>query len=222
MSFLDDLFGGSNSATAQAAAQNTGLINNYATQGNQILASGLPQATQPLTSSIGNLSDLQAKYGAGSSLYLNALGVNGPQAAQQAQQSFTTSPGYQQGITSGLDAINRSRALSGQLGSGGTDLSAMTYAQNNQNQQYNQWLSGLSGLVSPEMTAAGGQATTSGALSNVYQGNTANQIGLLTGQTQGLIGQNNMVAQANQQGSQNLLNLGQNALKFAGSALPFL
>jgi hypothetical protein len=222
MSFLDDLFGGSNSATAQAAAQNTNLINNYATQGNQILASGLPQATQPLTSSIGNLSDLQSKYGAGTNLYLNAMGVNGPQAQAAAQQNFSMGPGAQQQENYGLDAINRSRALSGQLGSGGTDLSALGYAQNNYNQQYGGWLSGLQGLVSPEMTAAGGQATTSGALSNVYQGNTANQIGLLTGQTQGLIGQNNMVAQANQQGSQNLLNLGQNALKFAGSALPFL
>jgi hypothetical protein len=215
MSFLDDLFGGG--AAEDAAAKNTQLINQYANTGNQILTAGLPQATQPYTTAIGNLSDLQAKYGAGTSTYLDALGVNGPAAQAKAQQSFTTSPGYQQGITSGLDAINRSRALSGQLGSGGTDLSAMTYAQNNQNQQYNQWLSNLGGLVSPEMTAASGQLSGAGGLSGAYQTNTANQIGLLTGQTQGLIGQNNMVAQAQAQGSQNLLNLGMNALKFAAT-----
>ena len=217
MSFLDDIFGGPNSSTAQAAAQNTGLINQYYGQGTQMLAAGLPQAVAPFTTATGNLSNLQAKYGAGTSTYLDALGVNGPEAQQKAYANFQTSPGYQQGITTGLDAINRARALSGQLRTGGTDLSALNYAQNNQNQQFNTWMGELGGLVSPEMTAAGGQASLASPLSNVYQTNTANQIGLLTGQTQGLIGQNNMVAQANQQGSSNLLNLGMNALKFAAT-----
>jgi hypothetical protein len=221
MGFLDNLFGGSDNASEVAANQNKALANQYYSQGSGILASGLPQATAPYTAATGNLSDLQAKYGAGSSLYLDALGVNGPEAQQKAYQSFQTSPGYQQGITTGLDAINRAQALSGQLGSGGTDLSALNYAQNNQNQQYNQWLSNLSGLVSPEMQAAGGQAGLAGGLSNVYQGNTANQIGLLTGQTQSLMGANNQIAQAEEAGSNNLLNLGQNVAKLATTALAF-
>lgn len=215
MGFLDNLFGGG--ASEDAANQNKQLINSYYTQGNQILSAGLPQATQPFQQATGNLSDLQAKYGAGSKMYLDALGVNGPQAQQAAYSNFQAGPGYQAGITQGLDAINRARALSGQGSSGGTDLSAMNYAQNAQNQQYNNWLSNLSGLVSPEMTAAQGQGQLASGLSNVYQGNTANQIGLLTGQTQGLTQANNQIAQAETQGSQNLLNLGMNALKFAAT-----
>ena len=216
-SFFDNIFGGSDSATSEAAAKNTGLINQYYGQGNQILQQGLPQAVQPFTTATGNLSDLQAKYGAGTSTYLDALGVNGPDAQQKAYANFQTSPGYQQGITTGLDAINRARALSGQLRTGGTDLSALNYAQNNQNQQYNTWMSQLGGLISPEMAAASGQANLASPLSNVYQNNTANQIGLLTGQTQGLIGQNNLVAQADTNASNNILNLGMNALKFAAT-----
>jgi len=217
MGFLDTLFGGG--AEKEAAAKNTGLINQYYGQGNQILSAGLPQATQPYQTAIGDLSGLQSKYGAGTSTYLDALGVNGPAAQQRAYANFQTGPGYQAGITQGLDAINRAHALSGNLNSGNTDLDAMTYAQNAQNQQYNNWLSNLSGLVSPEMAAASGQAGLAGGLSNVYQGNTANQIGLLTGQTQGLVGQNNLVAQGEEQGAGNLLGLAKGVMGLGASFL---
>ena len=55
-------------------------------------------------------SNLQGKCGAGTSLYLDALGVNGADKAQAAQSSFTNNPGNDAAIKAGLDTLNRRRA----------------------------------------------------------------------------------------------------------------
>ena len=102
-------------------------------------------SARPVTS----IATCKGKYGAGTSLYLDALGVNGADKAQAAQSSFTNNPGNDAAIKAGLDTLNRRRAAAGMLDSGNADLDALTFGQNLQNQQYNGWLDRLGGLVSP-------------------------------------------------------------------------
>lgn len=210
-SFLSTLFGGG--AEKEAAEKNRAALATYQTQGLGALDSGLTSSKGYLDNAGSIYSGLQDKYGAGTKLYLDALGVNGPDAAKAAQSSFTTSPGYDAGIDAGLSAINRRRAGAGMLDSGNADLDAMTFAQNAQNQQYNTWLSNLGGLVSPEMSAASGYAGSQGGLADLYQNDASNRIGLYGNVASGNIAANNLQAQGESQGAKNLLG---GALSLAG------
>ena len=210
-SFLSTLFGGG--AEKEAADRNRAALAQYQTQGLGALDSGLTSSKGYLDNAGSIYSGLQDKYGAGTKLYLDALGVNGPDAAKAAQSSFTTSPGYDAGIDAGLSAINRRRAGAGMLDSGNADLDAMTFAQNAQNQQYNTWLSNLGGLVSPEMSAASGYAGSQGGLADLYQNDATNRIGLYGNVASGNIAANNTQAAGESQGARNLLG---GALSLAG------
>lgn len=214
MSFLDDLFGGG--AEKAAADKNRVLLSDYLTKGTSALDTGLASSTGYLNSAGTTLSDLQKKYGAGTSLYLDALGVNGADAAKTAQQSFTNGPGYEQGIDAGLAAINRRRAAGGMLDSGNADLDALNFAQNNQNQQFGSWLDRLGGLVSPETQAATGVANNDTNLANLSQTDATNRIGLYGNYASGNIGANNMQAAGEAAGAKNLLG---GALSLAGLGL---
>lgn len=202
-SFLGTLFGGA--AEKEAAEKNRAALGTYQTQGLGALDSGLASSKGYLDSAGGIYSGLQDKYGKGTGLYLDALGVNGSDAAQAAQQNFTTGPGYQAGIDAGIDVLNRRRASGGMLDSGNADIDAITFGQNQQNQQYNGWLDRLGGLVSPEMTAASGAAGNQTNLANLYQGDATNRIGLYGNVASGNIGANNMQAAGEAAGAKNLL-----------------
>lgn len=202
-SFLDGLFGGGNER--EAAEKNRAELAGYLTKGLGYLDSGLANSKGALDNAGGIYSGLQNKYGAGTSLYLDALGVNGADKAGAAQQSFTTAPGYQAGIDAGIDVLNRRRASGGMLDSGNADLDALTYGQNQQNQQYNGWLDRLGGLVSPEMAAGAGAAGNQTNLANLYQGDATNRIGLQGNVTSGNIGANNYQAAGASAGGKNLL-----------------
>jgi hypothetical protein len=210
-SFLSTLFGGG--AEKEAAEKNRAALGTYQTQGLGALDSGLASSKGYLDNAGSIYSGLQDKYGAGTKLYLDALGVNGPDAAKDAQSSFTTSPGYDAGIDAGMSAINRRRAGAGMLDSGNADQDAMTFAQNAQNQQYNNWLSNLGGLINPEVASASGTAGNMTNLSNLYQNDASNRIGLYGNVASGNIGANNLQAQGASQGARNLLG---GALSLAG------
>lgn len=210
-SFLSTLFGGG--AEKEAAEKNRAALGTYQTQGLGALDSGLASSKGYLDNAGSIYSGLQDKYGAGTKLYLDALGVNGPDAAKAAQSSFTTSPGYDAGIDAGMSAINRRRAGAGMLDSGNADQDAMTFAQNAQNQQYNNWLSNLGGLINPEVASASGTAGNMTNLSNLYQNDASNRIGLYGNVASGNIGANNLQAQGASQGARNLLG---GALSLAG------
>jgi len=210
-SFLSTLFGGG--AEKEAAEKNRAALATYQTQGLGALDSGLASSKGYLDNAGSIYSGLQDKYGAGTKLYLDALGVNGPDAAKDAQSSFTTSPGYEAGIDAGLSAINRRRAGAGMLDSGNADQDAMTFAQNAQNQQYNDWLSNLGGLINPEVASASGTAGNMTNLSNLYQNDASNRIGLYGNVASGNIAANNLQAQGASQGARNLLG---GALSLAG------
>lgn len=202
-SFFDTLFGGG--AEREAADKNRALYSDYLAKGNSALDSGMTNSLGALGKAGDIYGGLQSKYGAGTGLYLDALGVNGADKAQAAQSSFTTSPGYQAGIDAGIDVLNRRRASGGMLDSGNADLDALTYGQNLQNQQYSGWLDRLGGLVSPEMTAASGAAGNQTNIANLYQNDATNRIGLQGNYTSGVTGANNYEAAGASAGAKNLL-----------------
>jgi len=201
--FFDTLFGGG--AEREAADKNRALYSDYLAKGNSALDSGMTNSLGALGKAGDIYGGLQSKYGAGTGLYLDALGVNGADKAKAAQSSFTTSPGYQAGIDAGIDVLNRRRASGGMLDSGNADLDALTYGQNLQNQQYNGWLDRLGGLVSPELTAASGAAGNQTNIANLYQNDATNRIGLQGNYTSGVTGANNYEAAGASAGAKNLL-----------------
>lgn len=208
--FLSTLFSGG--AEREAADRNRAALGQYQTQGLGYLDSGLNRSSGYLNQAVGaydQLNNLAGQYRQGSNLYLNALGVNGADAARTAQESFTTSPGYQAGIDAGIDVLNRRRAAGGMLSSGNADVDALTYGQNQQNQQYNSWLDRLSGInnnaLSATGTTAAGQAGGYTNLSNLYQTDAQNRVNLAGNVTSGNISANNQQAQGESQGARNLL-----------------
>lgn len=217
MGFLDTLFGGG--AEKRAADANRALANTYQQQGTANINKGYDTATGYLNDALGAyspLSSLAQKYGAGTNLYLDALGVNGAAGNANANAAFTNNPGYQSGLTAGLDAINRRRAAAGMLDSGNADQDAQTFGQNLQNQQYNTWLQNLSGLVNPELSAtsgaATGQAGVYGGLGSLATQNASDLTNLLGNTTSANMNANNLQAQGEAAGAKNLLGLGTSLL----------
>lgn len=213
---LTDIFTGR--PAKEAAAKNTALL-----QQNQIAGTGTLNAAQDnslasLTAAGGMYAPLAGKYGAGSNLYLDSLGVNGPEGNTRATGAFQAGPGYQYAVDQSLDGINRHAAATG-VAAGGNTLAALgDRAGNMANQEYGNWQSKLAGLVAPEFQAVGGQAGAEAAKSPVYA-NTANSIANLgTKTTEGVTGQNTQAANAELAGSGNLWGLGLNLAKLGVGA----
>lgn len=217
MGLFDNLFGGG--AEKAAADRNRAELGNYQTQGLGYLAGGYNTAQGNLTSALGAyqpLADLAYQQGQGSKLYLDALGVNGPDGTTRAQSAFTTSPGYQFNLDQGLAAINRRRAAGGMLNSGNADADAIKFGSGLASGEYNNWMTGLSGLNSNAISATGaaanGQAGVYGSLANLGQQNATNQVNLLGNVTSGMMSANNQQAAGEAAGAKNLLGLGTSIL----------
>jgi hypothetical protein len=211
MGLLDSLFGNPNKDAAEA---NRKLYGDLQTTGSGYLQQGYDTGVSNVNKALGSytpLSDLAGKYGGASSMLLNALGVNGASGNAAANAAFTNNPGYESGLTAGLDAINRRRAAGGMLASGNADQDAQTFGQNLQNQQYNNWLSSLGQFVNPELAATSGAATgQAGAyndLASLAQNNAMNKVGLLNQTTAGQTSANALEAQGEASAAKNLLGL---------------
>lgn len=117
------------------------------------------------------VSDLAARFGAGSQLYADALGLNGADGNARAVSAFQTAPGYQFTLDTGLDAINRRRNSAGMLASGNADADAIRLATGLADQSYQQWLTSLqpyNGLeASATSTAAAGNAAQAKSLADL-------------------------------------------------------
>jgi hypothetical protein len=223
-SLFSTMFGGG--AEKEAAAKDTAAINQYGTTANNALTTGYTTGTGNINSAIGAydpLSALGAKYNTAGNTYLDSLGINGPEAAARAQSQFTTDPGYGAGVDAGLTGINRAQALRGMSNSGNTDVDALTFAQNLQNQQYNNWRTNLQqagqtgvGLVGQ---VAQGQAGQYDALANLGQQYASNQAGVAGNVASGVIGANNLQAAGEASGAKNLLGAGLSLASLATGAV---
>jgi hypothetical protein len=204
---LNQSTGAVNTGAAQAGSyldKNTGLYSGLKGAGTGYLDSGLQSGLGALGQAgeaYAPLSALAGKYGAGTDLYMNSLGVNGAAGNQAAVDAFQAGPGYEFTKNQGLDAINRRRAASGMLGSGNADIDAITYGTGLANQTYGDWQKNLAGLINPELQATSGAATGQAGvykdMAALYGADTAARLGLEQAVTTGQAGVNSAQA-ANQ------------------------
>lgn len=201
-----------------AADQNRQLLAQNQREGNAALQSGQTNSLASLDKAGGMYAPLASKYGAGSNLYLDSLGVNGAGGNDRATQAFQAGPGYQYQVQQALDQTNRAAAATGGLQGGNTLAALSDRAGNMANQEYGNWQTKLGGLIAPEFQAVGGQAGAEAGKVPVYQG-TANSIaGLGTITANGIAGQNTQQANAETAGSGNLWGLGLNLAKLGVGA----
>lgn len=167
---LFDIFTGNASKKAlnqQIATQNAGKQEAYG-----FLDQGLGDATN-LYGQAGQQFDPYAQGGLkGYNLYNDALGLNGAEGNQNAQNAFQTSPGYEFGMDQGLQALERRASAQGNLQSGNTNVDTLKYASGYANQNYDNWLNRLQGVGTQGQQAAGSQA---GLLSDLGGQNIATQ-----------------------------------------------
>lgn len=166
--YLRGAFGNARGNLAQGYGAATGAINagagsalGYLDAGTQGALGQLAQARGDLTADGGAfrpLSELGARFGLGSQLYSDALGLNGAEGNARAVNAFQAGPGYQFALDQGLDAVNRARNASGGLRSGNTDVDALKFAQGLAGQTWQQWLGNLSPYNQLELSAASGAA----------------------------------------------------------------
>lgn len=214
MGLLDIFTGGS---AKDAAAENIARLDAYKKEGMDFLNAGLKGALGSLDTAktyFQPLSDLATKYGAGTSLYLDSLGVNGAQGNANAVNAFQAGPGYDFALNTGLDALDRRAASRGMLASGNNTLDTLGFAQGLANQEYGNWQNRLAGLVSPELSATGATASGLSGLeagkAPIYMNDANARVGLAGNVVGGINNQNTQAANAEMAGSGNLWNLGLN------------
>lgn len=176
---------------------NYGLYDNLRTDGMGHLDRGRQDSLAALNSARGAydpLAALGAKYGAGTDLYMDSLGVRGAEGNQRAVDSFQAGPGYEFARDQGLEALNRRRAASGMLNSGNADIDAIKFGTGLADQTYGSWQDRLAGLINPEMQAtsgaAAGRAGVDTNIANLYQQDALARLGLEQGVTAGQAGTN--------------------------------
>jgi len=211
--FFDTLFGGG--AEREAAERNRALTSQYGQDAQGYLKTGYDTGVTNLNQAIGAyqpLSDLAQGYNKGGALYLDSLGVNGPEGNTRAAGAFQNNPGYQGAVTAGLDILNRRRAGQGMAASGNADIDALTFGQNLQNQQYGDWQKNLMGAgqtgVQTTGAVAGGQAAGYGNLANLAGKYAGDQTGVIGNQLSSNVNSSNLQAQGEASGAKNLLGAG--------------
>lgn len=155
--WLGDLLGlNKGKATIDAAARNGSVLDNLSGQLNGIIDSGSAEQRGYLERILG-LTGM-----ADSTLYADALGINGADGAGRARDAFSASPGYQFQMDQGLQALDRRAAATGRLASGNADLDTLKFSQGLASQDWNNWLGNLTGAVDRTTGALGDLATLSG------------------------------------------------------------
>lgn len=228
MGFLDTLFGGG--AEKEAAAKEQQYAQQYQQNALGALGTTYGQSTgygQQAVGAYAPLTDLASKYGKGGDLYLDALGVNGPEGQARATATFQTTPGYDITQKAALDAIDRRRAVGGMYSSGNADIDTANWITKNlYEQQYQPWMAGLQGAgvqgQQAATTAAGGQAAGYGALANLAQQYGQSQTNVYGNYASQMTDAAKLQAAGEAAGAKNLLGLGQALLGSATKiATPF-
>jgi hypothetical protein len=202
----------------EAAEQNTARLNASKTSGMGYLDAGKTGALGALGTAAGTAGGLASKYGAGTDLYLDSLGVNGSAGNANAVNSFQAGPGFQYSVDQSTDALARRAASLGGAYSGNAMAAISDRAGNMANQQYGSWQDRLAGLISPEVSATGAQAGYQAAAAPVYTNDANSRVGLETGTTNGINTQATQAANAEMAGSGNLWNMGLNLAKLGVGA----
>lgn len=202
----------------EAAAKNAALLQANKTEGTNTLQTGQTNALGSLGAAGDIYAGLGNKYGGGTDMYLNSLGLNGPAGNAAATNAFQAGPGYRYAVDQSLDGISRSAAARGGDVGGNTLAALGDRAGNMADQQYGQWQSNLAGLINPEIAGVSGAAGAKAAEAPVYTGTASNIAGLGTSTANGIANQNTQSANAEMAGSGNLWGLGLNLAKLGVGA----
>lgn len=206
-----DIFTGS--SAKKAAAENSARLGALKNEGMGYYDAAMPLSLAALDTARSAYDPLTAKYGAGTDLYMDSLGVNGAEGNQRAVNAFQAGPGYDFAMNQGLDALDRRAASRGMLASGNTNLDTINYATGVANQEYGNWQNRLAGLANPELAAASGIAGIETGRAGLYGQDAQNRVNLASGVTSGQNNQTTQAANAEMAGSGNLWGLGLNLAK---------
>lgn len=199
MGFLGALTGSDvGKATKNAANQNKGLITSFQTTGNNIINTGEQKSEGALNSAIGAYQPWVSSGQQANSLYGDALGLNGAEGNARATGAFQTGPGYDFAVDESMRAAERAASAGGTLSSGNLLAALQDRGNGLANQEYGGWLDRLNGVSGQGLTAASGQAAGYNNLAGLYQSTAGDRLGLESGVTQGLLGVNNQIAQADE------------------------
>jgi hypothetical protein len=213
-SFWDTLFGGG--AEKEAADRDRAIQAQYGTDAMGYLKGGYDTGVTNLNKAVGAydpLSALATKYNRGGDLYLDSLGVNGPEGNQRAQAAFQTTPGYELTKSADLEALNRRRAATGMYASGNADQDTLDYITKAlYGTQYAPWQAGLKGAgdtgVNTTGAVATGQAGGYGSLASLAGQYGGAQAGVAGNVASGNVAASNLQAQGEASGAKNLLGAG--------------
>ena len=201
---LFDLFSSGNEEEAARQA-NQGLQKGYGVasdlygQGRSALGSNYAAGLAPFQS----LFDQSQK---GAQAYADASGANGPEGMARARTAFTQTPGYSEGLNSGLDSLDRRAASRGMLASGNNNQDTLKFASDYANNKFGSYLSGLQPYLGQGTASAAGIGGLYGGLGNQLNSSFMGQ-GNLGYNTEAGIGKNNAAAELSKdQTGMNILN----------------
>lgn len=221
MGIFDSLTG---KPAARAAEQNRDRLSGLRTEGLGYLDRGTDFAIKSLEgakSAFDPLTSLAGKYGQGSDLYMDSLGINGAGGNERAVSAFQAGPGYDFAVNQSLDALDRRAASRGMLASGNTTLDTLGTVTGLANQEYGNWQNRLGGFMAPELAAtgavAGGLAGLEAGKAPIYTNDATQRVNLASNVTNGLNSQTTQQANAQMQASGNMLNLGMDLAKMVAS-----
>lgn len=206
-----DIFTGK--SAKNAAAENTARLGTLKTEGMGYLDAGKTGSLSSLDAARAAYDPLTAKYGAGTDLYLDSLGVNGAEGNARATGAFQAGPGYDFKVDQSLDALDRRAASRGMLASGNNTIDTLGTVHGIADQEYGNWQNSLAGLINPEMAAASGTAGIETGRAGVFTNDAAQRVGLASNVATGQNSQTTQAANAEMQGSGNIWNLGLNLAK---------
>lgn len=127
-------------------------------------------------------------------------GLNGPEGNARVTDRFRTSPGYDFKMNSGLDALARRASSYGMLGSGNTSLDTIDFASGLADQEWDDWVSGITSGIDRQIGTQGDMAT-------LYGNDTNQRIGLKEGIGNARMGLTNQKAAGQEAGQGWLLDL---------------
>lgn len=164
-----DIF--SSKPAEEAAAKKIAGLRAGQTSANTALDTGLTDANAYYDRALVPFTALSGKFGAGHDAYNDATGVNGAEGLARARQTFTSLPGYQEGIDMAVNLNDRQAAARGMLASGNTIADTTKLATDYASQKYTDYLSALAPNLTGATSAATGQA-------GVLTGQAANTSGV--------------------------------------------
>lgn len=188
-SFITQGYGDSRRDLGTGYNTATGAINTGANSALGYLDTGNNAAINTLQAGGGAyapLGELAQRYRAGSNLYGDSLGLNGPEGNARAVSAFQAGPAYNWTLDQGIEALTRQANAAGSPVGGNIMRDTLKFGQGLANQEYGNWQNRLANYNNLELgatsgAAAGNQANNS-AIANLYNSGGQNRAQIATGQ----------------------------------------